>query len=142
MSMLDPLSYRAPLVDYQRQAEKLLDTVRAGDEDAQRRIKWLHPRFRGKSVTDVKAATLDIADARVVVAQEHGFASWTALEEFTVAVNRDMHHHEYARVKLSPGEGRSPSRPCGDLARIRRGIRRTWLEVAISHTHGAGLRLP
>jgi ankyrin repeat protein len=88
-SSVNPLSYRAPLQEYQQQAEALLVVVKAGDEAAKWRFKWLHPRFRGQSVSDVIAATLDIADAQVVVAHEHGFESWTDLAEFTDTVTRD-----------------------------------------------------
>jgi ankyrin repeat protein len=89
MSHSDPLSYRASLADYQRQAEALLDAVKSGDNAAEWRFKWNHPRFRGKSVADVKAATLDRADAQLLVAQENHFVTWADLAEFTEAVNRD-----------------------------------------------------
>ena len=89
MSSSDPLSYRATLAEYQQQAEALFDALESSDEAAEWRFKWLHPRFRGKSVTDVRAATLDIADAQVVVAHEYGFESWPDLAEFTGAVSRD-----------------------------------------------------
>src|ERR1700731_3630683 len=89
MSSSDPLPYRATLEEYQHQAEALSDAVKSGDEATEWRFKWLHPRFRGKSVTDVRAATLDIADAQGVIAHEYGFASWADLAEFTDAVSRD-----------------------------------------------------
>jgi ankyrin repeat protein len=89
MSSSDPLSYRAPLPEYQQQAETLFDALKSGDEAAQWRFKWVHPRFRGKSVTDVRAASLDVADAQEVVAREYGFESWPALAEFTASVGRD-----------------------------------------------------
>ena len=50
---------------------------------------WLHPRFGDKSVTDVKAATLDLADAQLVVAQGCGFENWADLAAFAKAVSRD-----------------------------------------------------
>jgi len=89
MSKSDPLPYRTTLGEYQEQAQALFDAVKAGDEAAEWRFKWLHPRFRGKSVTDVKGATLAIPDAQMVVAHEYGFESWPDLAEFTEAVNRD-----------------------------------------------------
>jgi ankyrin repeat protein len=89
MGSSDPLSYCAPLQEYQQQAEALLSALKSGDEAAQWRFKWLHPRFRGKPVTDVRAALLDGADAQEVVAREYGFESWAALAEFTDAVRRD-----------------------------------------------------
>jgi hypothetical protein len=88
MSSSEPRSYRAPLEEYQQQAEALFDTLKAGDEAAAWRFKWLHPRFRGKSVADVRVATLDLTDAQEVVARECGFESWAALAEFTDSVSR------------------------------------------------------
>src|SRR5262249_28470330 len=89
MANADPLPYRATLEEYQQQADALFAALQSGDEAAAWRFKWMHPRFRGKSVTDVKAATLDVADAQAVVALEHGFQSWPALAEFTDSVSRD-----------------------------------------------------
>jgi hypothetical protein len=89
MSSSDPLSYRAHMDEYQQQAEALFEALKSGDEAAEWRFKWMHPRFRGKSVTDVRAATLDVTDAQVVVAHEHGFESWADLALFTDAVSRD-----------------------------------------------------
>lgn len=83
------LPYRARLEEYQRQADALLDALRSGDEEAAWRFKWEHPRFRGKPVTEVKAATLDAADAQAVVGRGYGFGSWTDLEMFTDAVRQD-----------------------------------------------------
>jgi hypothetical protein len=89
MNSIDPLPYLASLEQYQRQADALFDAVKSGDEAAAWRFKWLHPRFRGKSVTDVRAATLDVTDAQVVVAHEYGFENWADLAQFTDAVSRD-----------------------------------------------------
>jgi ankyrin repeat protein len=87
--MSSALSYRATLAEYQQQAEALFDALRSGDEAAAWRFKWEHPRFRGKSVNDVRAATLDLADAQLVVAHEYGFEKWTDVAEFADAVRRD-----------------------------------------------------
>ena len=89
MSSSDPLSYRAPLEEYKQQADALFHAVKSGDEAAQWRFKWVHPRFHGKSATDVKIANLDLNDAHEVVAREYCFASWAALAEFTDSVSRD-----------------------------------------------------
>ena len=71
------------LAGYRQEAEALLGALAAGDLDAAWRFKWMHPRFRGGSVTDVRAATLALDDAELVVARDHGFETWTALTEFT-----------------------------------------------------------
>ncbi len=90
MKSSESLSYRAILEEYQQQAEALFGELKSGDESAAWRFKWMHPRFRDKLVADVRAATLDLADARVVVAHEYGFAGWAALAEFAEAVRRDF----------------------------------------------------
>jgi hypothetical protein len=89
MSHPHPPSHRAPLAEYQREADALLAAVKSGNNDAEWRFKWNHPRFRGKSVADVKAAALDLADAQLLVAQENHFVTWADLAEFTDAVSRD-----------------------------------------------------
>jgi ankyrin repeat protein len=89
MNRADALPYRATLEEYQRQAEALFGAVKSGDEAAEWRFKWLHPRFRGLSVTDVRAATLDGTDAQRVVAHEYAFESWADLAQFTETVGRD-----------------------------------------------------
>ena len=88
MSKVD-LPYRATLDEYDAQARALYDALRAGDEAAQWRFKWEHPRFREKTVDDVRAATLDLADAQTVVAHESAFDDWERLREFTRAVAED-----------------------------------------------------
>src|SRR5439155_10013796 len=50
---------------------------------------WMRPRFRGKPVAAVRAAALNLADAQVVIAQEHGFQDWEELVAFTGAVSKD-----------------------------------------------------
>jgi len=89
MNSADPLPYRASLEEYQQQAEALFEALKSADEAAEWRFKWLHPRFRDQSVTDVRATTLEVIDAQVVVAREYGFDSWADLAEFTDAVSRD-----------------------------------------------------
>ena len=83
------LPFHARLDEYQRQAEALFGALKAGDEAAAWRFKWEHPRFRGKSVTEVRTAALDRADAQVVIAQEYCFDTWEELAEFSEAVRRD-----------------------------------------------------
>jgi ankyrin repeat protein len=83
------IPFRAGLEEYQREAEQLLEKLRASDEAVQWRFKWEHPRFRGRSVEDVRAAALDLADAQTVIAQEHAFTTWADLIGFTDAVQRD-----------------------------------------------------
>src|SRR5262245_54737783 len=89
MSSSDDLPYRATLEQYQQQAEALFAALKSGDNAAAWRLKWRHPGFRGKSVTDVRAAMLDVPDAQLVVALEYGFETWADLAAFTTAVRGD-----------------------------------------------------
>jgi ankyrin repeat protein len=88
MNSFGSLFYRASLNDYWHQAQALLDELTSRAPAATWRFKWLHPRFRGKPVTAVSEAQLDLADAQMVVAREYGFETWKDLEEFTRAVER------------------------------------------------------
>jgi Ankyrin repeats (3 copies) len=67
---------------YEQQAETLFAALRAGDERAAWRFKWEHPRFKGKGIDDVRAAQLDLDDARTVIAQEYSFDDWDRLAQF------------------------------------------------------------
>jgi ankyrin repeat protein len=75
--------------DYEREAKALYDALQARDNAALWNFKWMHPHFRGKTVTDVKPDTLDIDDARLVVAHEYGFPAWFNLIEFAEEVGHD-----------------------------------------------------
>jgi len=85
--MARPLDIRT-VADYERQAETLLSALKSGDNDAAWRFKWEHPRFGGKTVDEVNAATpdLDLDDARLVVAQQQSFETWADLVAFVDAV--------------------------------------------------------
>lgn len=89
MSWVAPLPFNATIESYRQQAEALLAALRAGDEAAGWCFKWMHPRFREGSIEAVRAATLDLDDARLVVAHEHGFDTWADLSRFTEQVRRD-----------------------------------------------------
>ena len=78
------LPWTATLADYERQAQGLHDALQAGDRDAGWRYKWVHPRFRGRVLGDVLAATptLGIDDARLVIAQDYHLATWDDVTTF------------------------------------------------------------
>lgn len=85
------LTWRATLAEYDRQATALHESLHGGDHDAAWRYKWVHPRYRGKILADVLSAvpTLDLADARIVIAQDYFFASWADVVAFTAGVEND-----------------------------------------------------
>jgi len=76
------LTWTATADDYEREAKALYDALQARENAALWNFKWMHPHFRGKTVTDVNPETLDLDDARLVVAHEYGFPAWFNLMEF------------------------------------------------------------
>jgi hypothetical protein len=82
------LPFRATLPEYQQEAQRLYDALNAGDRNARWNFKWMHPRYKGKSVDDVEAASLGLEDAQLVVAGEYAFNKWEDLAKFTDAVTR------------------------------------------------------
>lgn len=89
MSRSDTVPYDASLTEYQHQAESLFTALQAGDEVAQWRFKWMHPRFKGKHVNEVKAATLSLEDAKLLIARECFFDNWDTLAAYTEVVKTD-----------------------------------------------------
>src|SRR2546423_2106014 len=83
------LSFRAPLEEYEGEAELLFQALDSGDGAAEWRFKWEHPRFRGMTIDAVKAAALGLADAQLVIAQEYSFDTWADLAAFSEAVESD-----------------------------------------------------
>lgn len=75
------------IADAEAQAEQLFTALNAGDMDAAWRFKWEHPRFAGQTVDTVRAATLTLDDARLVVAHQHSFETWADLVAFVGAVS-------------------------------------------------------
>jgi ankyrin repeat protein len=78
-----PLSFRDPLDAYAREADELLDALRARDAAAASRVRWMHPRFRDRPVDEVRAAALGVDDTRLFVAREQCFDTWDELATFT-----------------------------------------------------------
>src|SRR5437879_10806712 len=89
MSSPESLPFRAALEDYQNEADALFTALNSRDEAAEWRFKWMHPRFRGKSVADVRAAMFGPSDAQAVVAPEYGFKNWPDLVAFTNAIRQE-----------------------------------------------------
>jgi ankyrin repeat protein len=124
MSSAGSLPYHARHEQYQQQADALFNGLRAGDEQAQWRFKWLHPRFRGKPIDDVKGATLTICDAQLVVALEYSFENWNALAAFvdSVALEGPVSRFESAVERVISGDAvtlRSMLRNHPELAQAR-----------------------
>src|SRR5262245_52544964 len=88
--VMDALPYSAPLEQYEVQARDLLRAFNAGDDNAAWRFKWEHARFRGKHVSEVKKANLQLEDAQLVIAQMYAFDTWRDLDAFTRAVTSNQ----------------------------------------------------
>jgi ankyrin repeat protein len=95
---MKPLTFRAPLDEYRRQAQALVDGHRAGDTAAITIIHEHHPRFLDETIKwrpkflsneDIQKAPFDLADAELALARWYTFADWTALEEYVTAVSVD-----------------------------------------------------
>jgi ankyrin repeat protein len=144
------LPFRAALEEYQREAELLDQALKSSDSAAEWRFKWEHPRFRGKTVGDVKAATLGLADAQLVIAQEYSFNSWSDLAAFAEAVegNGPVVRFETAVEAVVAGDAavlRSMLRETPELVRARsaRRHRATLLHyIGANGVEGARQRTP
>jgi len=92
------LSWTATADDYEREAKALYDALQIRDNAALWNFKWMHPHFRGKTVTDVNPDTLDLDDARLVVAHEYGFPAWFNLIKFADEVAHDEGAAKFERA--------------------------------------------
>src|SRR5439155_21587008 len=95
---MNPLPFRAPLEDYERQARDLIEGHRTGDAAAIRIIHENHPRFLDETIKwrpkflsseDIQKASFDLDDARLALARWYTFADWTAVTEYVDAVIPD-----------------------------------------------------
>jgi ankyrin repeat protein len=75
--------------DYASEAEELFRGLQSGSDGAAWCFKWDHPRFKGKDVAEVRAATLDLDDARLVIARRYSFDTWADLQAHVDEVSRD-----------------------------------------------------
>ncbi len=73
--------FSADIGYYEDRASGLLSVKQGGLADALELFQRHHPRFLGAQQADISAASLTIDDARLVIARQHGFDSWTSLAE-------------------------------------------------------------
>lgn len=67
------------LAQLRHQAKELLKRHHAGDREAIVRFGE-HPRLSRTTESNIRAATLSLSDAQLVIAREYGFASWPKLK--------------------------------------------------------------
>jgi ankyrin repeat protein len=92
------LPYTATLDDYEREAKALFDALQARENAALWNFKWMHPHYRGKTVTDVEPDKLDLEDARLVVAHEYFLQTWHDLMKFADEMARDGSAAKFERA--------------------------------------------
>jgi len=93
---LQALPFDAPLERYAEQATQLLEAHRAGEREALVLFHEKHPRFLDSEVkwlprrdlteADIRAASLDLGDARLALARAYDFRDWQALADHAAAV--------------------------------------------------------
>src|SRR5689334_21759253 len=98
MTLSYDLPWSAPRADYERAARLLYDALQARENSALWKFKWVHPHFRGKTVTDIDPSTLDLDDARLVVAHDYGFPACFNLMQFAEEVARDGDAAQFERA--------------------------------------------
>jgi ankyrin repeat protein len=71
---------------YADRAAGLLSVLATGQERALSLVRTFHPRFADASLGEIRRAQLNIDDARLVHAREHGFDRWEDLERHVSAL--------------------------------------------------------
>jgi ankyrin repeat protein len=68
--------FETDLQYYRGRAAGMLSVHGTGERNALRLVRQFHPGFRAASEADIRAAALTQADAELILAREHGFATW------------------------------------------------------------------
>ena len=80
------------------QAKDLLRDHAGRDPGAAQRIREFHPRFGTATDAEIFNSRLNLSDAQLMIAREHGFPSWTRLkghiEKPTLSDRLDLPHQE------------------------------------------------
>jgi ankyrin repeat protein len=74
------LPARPSLEQLRKQAKSLLKGQQAAAREALKRIRESHPQGRDRSDAQIAASAFALRDAQLVIAREHGFASWPKLQ--------------------------------------------------------------
>lgn len=77
---IKPLPSRPNLDHLKYQAKDLFKAWKEEDTEAFARIREFHPKFADKSKQEVRDAQFLLSDAKLVIAREYGFKSWTKLK--------------------------------------------------------------
>ena len=95
---VNPLPQNPSLTHLKYQARDLLKEHAARDPRAAQRIREFHPRFNRAQDTEIFETRLNLSDAQLTIAREHGFPSWPRLKQHiekpTLADRLDLPHHQ------------------------------------------------
>lgn len=81
-------SARPNLAQCRKLAKDIVKGFKLGDARVLDRIRWNHPRFRGKSDAEILLLPFILADAQLVVARMQHIESWPRLLEYLDALGR------------------------------------------------------
>ncbi len=87
--MSKSLPARPDLEQLRKQAKDLLKSFQSGHPDALRRLRENHPDHSAKVESELRTTAVSLSDAQLVLAREHGFASWPKLKEHVHSVLLD-----------------------------------------------------
>ena len=71
-----PFLSRPSLEFYKKQATDLVNAFRTNEPTATERFRQHHPRFARHAASSPTKELIALSDAQLVIAREHGFASW------------------------------------------------------------------
>jgi ankyrin repeat protein len=83
-----PLPARPSLADLERRAHELHALFTQGRQAGVARVLAHHPRLTHRSMDAALREPFAFSDAQLVIAREHGFQSWSALEHFVETKTR------------------------------------------------------
>ncbi len=105
------LPSRPNLEQLKKQAKTILKGYEAADPESLRRIKEHHPHWARSPEDSIRDVRLTLADAQLVIAREHGFATWSKLKAHVLLQEADPPTAETVKSLLEAA-GR------GDLMRL------------------------
>jgi ankyrin repeat protein len=82
--MKTQLPSRPNLEQLKKQAKSVLKGHQASDPETLKLIRENHPRWHDLSEAAIRSGKLSIADAQLVVANQHGFETWAKLKAYVV----------------------------------------------------------
>ncbi len=110
---VNPESPARPSLDqYNRQTRKLVKLVKRGDSEVVQRIKKHHPDSTQLFDSGILSASFGLANARLLIAREHGFESWPKFTKHIEALVRES-------SSVSKFEFAADAIVTGDAARLK-----------------------